>query len=286
MLLMVQRRSAAPPAVDVARALPSAARGQADGLEVGDYRRALVLLEACEVAGSPEGLRRTLVDAAPELLGHRHIAVFFTGDPRAGDHPAGPAVASGALAGLEAVYPQHRHDDPLLTAAALRRLTSTGHVGLDDVASTLTAAHRRFLTDLFASRRVQPGFAVWLDTRLPVHAVIGVHDDAHRPRLTDRDRALWAAVLRPHLANLLTGLLARGNWELPATQLLDLPLTPREREVAGLAAQALSNRQIARRLGVGEDTVKKHMTRILAATGTTSRTQLALLLTRSRRPVR
>jgi DNA-binding CsgD family transcriptional regulator len=52
------------------------------------------------------------------------------------------------------------------------------------------------------------------------------------------------------------------------------PLTPREREVAGLVAQALSNREVARTLVLSERTVESHVRSILAKTGLTTRTEL------------
>ncbi len=53
-------------------------------------------------------------------------------------------------------------------------------------------------------------------------------------------------------------------------------LTERQRDVARLVADGMSNAAIARRLMLAEDTVKKYVSRILAATGCASRTQLAL----------
>lgn len=50
-----------------------------------------------------------------------------------------------------------------------------------------------------------------------------------------------------------------------------LPLTRRQKEVLGLAAQALSNAQIADRLYISESTVKRHLTRIYAQLGAVSR---------------
>jgi DNA-binding NarL/FixJ family response regulator len=53
-------------------------------------------------------------------------------------------------------------------------------------------------------------------------------------------------------------------------------LRPREREVLGLVAEGLPNKQIARRLGISEKTVKAHLTRVFEAVGVTDRTAAAL----------
>ncbi|MEZ5094909.1 MAG: response regulator transcription factor [Nocardioides sp.] len=52
-------------------------------------------------------------------------------------------------------------------------------------------------------------------------------------------------------------------------------LTPREVEVLSLVRQGLANKQIARRLGISERTVKAHLTSVFAAIGVTDRTQAA-----------
>jgi predicted ATPase/DNA-binding NarL/FixJ family response regulator len=55
-------------------------------------------------------------------------------------------------------------------------------------------------------------------------------------------------------------------------------LTSREREVAGLIAQGLTNRQIAARLVITEQTAETHVKRILSKLDATSRTQVAAVV--------
>ncbi len=59
------------------------------------------------------------------------------------------------------------------------------------------------------------------------------------------------------------------------------PLTDREREVLVLLAQGCSNKDIARHLTIGEQTVKTHIGHILNKLGVSSRTQAALYAVRA-----
>ena len=61
-------------------------------------------------------------------------------------------------------------------------------------------------------------------------------------------------------------------------------LTAREREVLELVRQGLANKQVARRLGITERTVKAHLTSIYSAIGVTDRTSAALWAQRHRSP--
>jgi len=56
----------------------------------------------------------------------------------------------------------------------------------------------------------------------------------------------------------------------------EVALTVREREVLGLVVEGLANKQIARRMGISEKTVKGHLTNLFQRIGVADRTQAAL----------
>jgi len=117
-----------------------------------------------------------------------------------------------------------------------------------------------------------------LDEEMVVVAVkagaIGyLHKDARGEELKEAIRA--AAAGRVHLspqaaARLLREVRAPEPTETPE------PLTEREREVLRLVSLGLANKEVARRLGIGEGTVKTHVSSLLAKLRVQSRTQAAL----------
>ena len=70
----------------------------------------------------------------------------------------------------------------------------------------------------------------------------------------------------------------------PSSTLAGQPLTRREAEVAALVGDGQSNREIAERLGISEQTVKNHLTSIYDKTAVGTRVQLALLWARGGMP--
>ena len=93
--------------------------------------------------------------------------------------------------------------------------------------------------------------------------------------LTVRDEGAGTPSLSPELLTRLTQAPRR-----PAPPDPLAPLSPREREVLGLIARGRSNRQIARDLLIGEQTVKTHVRAILAKLGLQDRVQAAIFALR------
>jgi DNA-binding NarL/FixJ family response regulator len=106
-------------------------------------------------------------------------------------------------------------------------------------------------------------------------------------RLVDGVRALarHEAALDPAATNHLVRHLTTGQQppSAPALRPLDR-LTDRQREVAELVAEGLSNEEIAGRLFLSLATVKSHLTTSMRRLGIRSRTELAILVTRESSP--
>ena len=66
-----------------------------------------------------------------------------------------------------------------------------------------------------------------------------------------------------------------GPFKVDEGRVTELGITPRELEILGLIASGLSNREIAERLFVSENTVKTHSSRLFDKLGAKRRTQAA-----------
>lgn len=154
------------------------------------------------------------------------------------------------------------------------------HLGWRNVVVTGVPAHRAPFASHYADafgnglpgRRSPHGTAVLtvvVDGGPAGKAVIcvrfpdGVEPGAREIAILSRLQCHLAPWLREHLT------LVRAERECGE-------LTDRERAVVRLVARGMSNREVAEDLVVTVDTVKKHLTRAMAKTGCTSRTQLAL----------
>ena len=86
-----------------------------------------------------------------------------------------------------------------------------------------------------------------------------------------------AAGRRWYPAEIVHAALERQTERAPQGELIDEGLTPREREVVKLVSGGLSNKEVGRRLGLSEGTIKIHLHNIYGKLGVSNRTGLTAL---------
>lgn len=103
--------------------------------------------------------------------------------------------------------------------------------------------------------------------------------DVTAERLFDAVRVVAAgeALLAPAVTRRLIGEFARLRPQPSPGPRTAAGLTPREVDVLRLIAEGLSNPEIAGRLVIGEETVKTHVSRVLAKLGLRDRTQAVVM---------
>ncbi|MGE5336650.1 MAG: response regulator [Gemmatimonadota bacterium] len=96
-----------------------------------------------------------------------------------------------------------------------------------------------------------------------------------------RRAARGELVVAPSIAGKLAAILQSGEEPGSAASLVK-QLTGRERQILGHVAAGMSNKAIARALGISHDTVKLHVRHILAKLGLTSRVEAAVFAVQNR----
>ncbi len=147
------------------------------------------------------------------------------------------------------------------------------------------AATEQILADADREQRPPPRILVLTTFDLDENAARAIRAGASGFVLKDADpEFLLAAIRTVHRGNQVIAASAtrelfahvgRGSGRRPAPAAWS-ELTPREREIFGLAARGLSNAEIAASEFLSEATVKTHVSRILAKLGLRDRVQLVV----------
>lgn len=248
-------------------------------LAVSDYVRVLGLLEECGTARAGDVFDRQVLAGLAQWAGWEATTLMLATAPAALEPKT---VRSVRVHGIDEVAAQlwwgrWRWTDVWASKPAARVLAREGVVTLSDLPEFGGRVKRaEYIEGFLAPLGLGSQLVMWIDTGLPVHAYLSVHRE-RSSSFTSHDREL-VAVLRRQLAALFrlrmlvdgTGdggrALVGHEWAV---------LSVRERAVAALVAQGGSNRVVARRLGIREDTVKKHLSQVFAKLEVRSRTELA-----------
>jgi DNA-binding NarL/FixJ family response regulator len=235
-------------------------------LSAEDHRRLVGVLEAVDHACDLLEFRERLVHALQDWFGFCGVAVLH-GGTLAEAASSGCGVLDGYSAGfLDEYSARWIGADPFRDERHFPQLLSSGVARLSDI-----AGGSDFMTVFLRRHQITDKAAMVIDGS-PAGVVYVGMSVQEAPRVPERDLAVLRA-LRRHLAPLTVQQLTRHR-ETQAARTA-WRLTPREWDVAELAAKGLTNRQIADRLFIGVDTVKKHLSRVFAETACISRAQLA-----------
>jgi len=111
--------------------------------------------------------------------------------------------------------------------------------------------------------------------RLGAHGLVLKSDSSEKLFTAIRTVARGELAFGDEVAQgIITAMVSEAHVE-PATNLERL--SERERQIAGLVARGLKNKDIGHELGISENTVKRHLQSIFSKTGTKDRLELAVL---------
>ncbi|WP_433175440.1 helix-turn-helix transcriptional regulator [Actinoallomurus sp. CA-150999] len=245
-------------------------------MELADYRNMFTVLEdLADLAGEEhffEQLRESLasrlswtdaliVDIPADLGGfpERDVAINYFHSNR-------------SSAFLEEYLDRWYMQNPFKTPTAGRLLDREGHISLRDLQAGSTIHEWSFVEQYLHRHRIADILNGRIAGKAGGAALVCVYFD-DESALREHDRALMG-----HLNRYLGPWLDKHFSRLRDPSRVPAGLSGREEQVARLVAGGLSNVQIARRLHITVDTVKKHLTRAMSKTGCANRTQLALML--------
>lgn len=144
--------------------------------------------------------------------------------------------------------------------------------GLEGLAQLGAAVPTARIIVLNVSDRDEQGLIAWAEAG--VGGLLARDVDLDDVAQAVQTTASGGTVCSPRLAALLLRRLARSPGERPVTS----PLTSREREIAELLEQGMSNKEIAARLQIELPTVKNHVHSILTKLKASRRGQAAAML--------
>lgn len=247
----------------------------AETLQTSDYRRMFGVLDGVAGAVGEDGFYAELSDGLGRHLGWSDLVVVDVPAELAPFPPKATTMShlhsNRPVAFLEEYIDRWHTNNPFKSVAGGLHLKRHGYATLSDLHGRVTPAEWSFVDRYLRPHGVADVLEGIIGTGGGGAALVCAYAedaagfDVRQREIMQRLCRHLAPWVRDHQTRV------RGH-RLPSS------LTAREGEVAELTARGLTNRQIAQRLGVTVDTVKKHLTQALAKTGCASRTQLALLL--------
>lgn len=229
-------------------------------LSARDYRRILGIIEIIYAIPDRATMFRTVCDELQKLIPFPS-AVLIAADPKNGAfHFPGSHTYNCSVEGLKSFCSYYAPLQPLVASGT--HLSLTHAVRLTDVIPPCLLAGTEYSTDFQAANHIFYEMCINLNASDGMISGIGVHRARKDRDFAARDLEI-VNLLIPHLTRAFQyiDILQKGIMqdENLSTRLSGLELSVRQQEVAFLVMKGSTNRQIARRLYISEQTVKDHL---------------------------
>lgn len=242
-------------------------------LTSSDYERIFAVLEHCSAAESLEQLKQLLMDAL-----HEHFkfpnTTFLTGPTFVTAFADAEPVTTGRITPIideyQALWYQTDVFGTAQSLAKVRRTHAISHTHLGRIPSEA----RTYLQDFLFRHRLHSTGLMHLKLRHDAHGLVGIFDSEGRELTASHIASL--GLLAPQLSNLAKTL---PGHQAPCWR---DKLTPRQRELADLLADGLTNDEIAATLVLSVDTVKKYVSRIFTLLRVRNRAEFVRLVMEDR----
>ena len=255
---------------------PRAAIHDPAPLSVAEHDRILRVLTDCAAARTVDAFRETAMASLSHHLGFR-TATVFSGATFSTVFTDPDPLHTGRAVPMFAEYHDHWSRDDFFATPQSRRCLQATRVGaLSELAPIVPDRAHRFITEFFLRGGLTSAVGLYLQVSPDQKSLVGLfgNDDPVREQ---RHAYLLRRLAEP--LNAISRRLEAGTTQPKFDAMARL--TARQREVALLVAEGLSNAAIAQLLVLREDTVKKYVSSILAALRCDSRTQVAVLVAQS-----
>lgn len=238
-------------------------------LSSAEYDAIFAVLDDCADATDLPDFKLRLMDALHARYRFPNTT-FLTGPTFRGAFRDPAPVTTGRIPGIIDEYHSGWYLDDMFSTresfAALGRTRAISHSAL----RSLPTEALDYLEGFLYRHRLRSASVLHLSLANDAHAMVGIFDDEGKEVVGGRLAGL----------NLLARQLSVFAQTLPGgpQRSWRSRLTPRQRELGELVADGNTNDEIAAVLQIQPDTVKKHVSQILAATGARNRVEFAKMV--------
>ncbi|MFT3853722.1 MAG: LuxR C-terminal-related transcriptional regulator [Ilumatobacteraceae bacterium] len=229
------------------------------------YAKVFDVLERCDAAESLGEFKDRMLDALGSVFGYEHTTCFAGASVADAFQDRSPLLRGRTVRCWDEYVVRWYGRDVLAVDESQLALATTGLTELKRLRE-LPEWSRAYVDDYMRRWRLRTASAMHLRFPAGGHALVGIFDP--EPDLIDRHDAATLQLLARQLSALARRMPDGLQRALPAG------LSDRLRAVAVRVCAGQSNAQIADELYLSVDTVKKYVSRVLAATDCRSRAEL------------